>query len=78
VIEQGQADEETRAFGGVAFGANRAAEFLDDLGRDGKAKSGAAVLGGVEGQEKPLANFFGEPVACVRNLDFDGAAIFCQ
>ncbi len=76
VIKQRQADEEARAFGGVAFGADGAAVFLDDLGGDGEAEAGAAVLGGVEGQEEPLADFFGESVAGVRDGDLNGGAVF--
>ncbi len=34
------------------------------------------MLGGVEGQEEALADFFGESVAGVRDLDFDGGAVF--
>ena len=76
MIKQRQADEEARALGSVAFSANGAAEFLDDLGGDGEAQARAAVLGGVEGQEEALADLFGEPVAGVGDFDFDGGAIF--
>ena len=73
---QRQAQEEARALGAVALGANGAASFLNDLGGDGKTEAGAAMLGGVERQEEPLANFFGEAVAGVGNLDLDSGAIF--
>ena len=52
--------------------------LLHNLGRDGKPQSGAAMLGGVEGQKEPLANLIGEPVAGVGDRDLDRRAIFAE
>ena len=52
--------------------------FLHDLGGDGEAEAGAAMLGGVEGQKETLANFVGQAVAGVGDGDFDGGAVFAE
>ena len=71
-----EAQEEARALGRVALSANGAAVFLHNFGCNGEAQPGAAVFGGVERQEQPLADFFGEAMTGVRNCDFNGRAIF--
>jgi hypothetical protein len=76
MVKQGQADEESRPLGAVALGTNGSADFLDDLGGNREPEAGAAVLGGVKGQKQALANFFGEAVASVGNLNFYSGAIF--
>jgi hypothetical protein len=52
--------------------------LLHDLGRDRKAQARAAMLGGVEGQKQPLANFVGQPVAGVGDGDLDRRAVFAE
>ena len=49
--------------------------FLNDLGGDGEAEAGAAMLGGVKGQEEAFTDFVGESVASVTDGDLDGCAI---
>ena len=58
--------------GSIAFGAERAAGFLDDFGGDGKAEWEKTVLGGIERQEETFADFFGEAVSVVGDCIFDG------
>ena len=52
--------------------------LLHDFGGDGEAQAGAAMLGGVEGQKQPLANFVGQAVAGVGDGDFNGRAVFAE
>jgi len=40
--------------------------LLHNLGRDGETETGAALLGGIERQKQPLADFIGEAVAGYR------------
>ena len=70
-LHQRHAQQKARSFGAVGLGANGAAMFLHDLGGDGEAEAGAAMLGGVEGQKQPFANFIGEAMAGVGNGNFD-------
>ena len=48
--------------------------FLDDLGGDGEAEPGAALLGGEVRQEETLAHLVGEAGAGVGDGEFDHAA----
>src|SRR5438874_13029447 len=52
----GEFDDEAGAGGGVLFGADGAVVFLDDLGGDGEAESGATLFGGEVGEEEALAH----------------------
>ena len=77
-FHQRQAQQKARALGAVGFGADGAAVLLHDFGGDGQAQAGAAMLGGVEGQEQPLANLIGQAVAGVGDGDFNGRAVFAE
>ena len=48
--------------------------LLDDLGGDGEAEAGAALLGGEVGKEEALAHFVGEAGAGVGDGELDHAA----
>ena len=52
--------------------------LLHDFGGDGKAQSGAAMLGGVERQKEPLANLVGQSVAGIGDGHFDGRVVFAE
>ena len=49
--------------------------FLDDLGGDGEAEAGAALLRGEVWKEEPLAHFVGEAGAGVGDGEFDHAGV---
>ena len=64
-------DDEFGAGGDVLFGADGALVLLDDLGGDGEAEAGAALLGGEVGEEEALAELVGEAGAGVGDAEFD-------
>ncbi len=68
-------DDELRAGGLVLFGADGALVLLDDLGSDGEAEAGAALLGGEVGEEEPLAHLVGEAGAGVGDGELDHAGV---
>ena len=74
----GKRSRKRAPLGLLALGADGAAVLLHDFGGDGKAQAGAAMLGGVEGQEQPLANLVGQAVAGVGDGDLNGRAIFAE
>ena len=78
VLHQRQPHQKARALGAIALGANGAAVLLHNLGRDRKTQPRAAMFGGVEGQEQPLANLVGEPMAGVGDFDFNRGAVFAE
>ena len=77
-FHQRNAHQEARALGAVALRAHAAAMLLHNLGRDGKPQSGAPMLGGVEGQEQPLANLVGQSVAGVGDRHLHRRAILAE
>ena len=66
-------DDELCAGGLVLFGADGALVLLDDLGGDGEAEAGAALLGGEVGEEEALAHLVGEAGAGVGDGELDHA-----
>ena len=66
-------EDEARAGGLVLFGADGAVVFLEDLGGDGEAEAGAALLGGEVGEEEALAHLVGEAGAGVGDGELDHA-----
>ena len=49
--------------------------LLDDLGGDGEAEAGAALLGGEVGEEEALAHLVGEAGAGVGDGELDHAGV---
>ena len=65
VVGGAEFEDEAGAGGDIFFGADGAVVLLHDLGGDGEAEAGAALLGGIERQKQPLADFIGEAVAAL-------------
>ncbi len=68
-------DDELCAGRLVLFGADGALVLLDDLGGDGEAEAGAALLGGEVWEEEALAHLVGEAGAGVGDGELDHAVV---
>ncbi len=78
LFEDGKAENEASALGGVGFGADGAVMLLGDFGGDGETEAGAALFGGVEGEEEAFADVVGEAVTGVGDGDLDPCEVVAE